>query len=189
MFIIVANLCHLKSVGVGNTEQYAENSNLNGEYTEKTNLVNDYKCYVSGNNQIVHEHNVFGGQAWVIYEGDTPVFYGATDTVCPRDVEWKHLPDGFNTTLNDVVSSEFIPTDNISSEYSPLEYIQSESIPSEFIPSEILFPLGVNKGGGNGKSGLDEQCCASNNGPYILYNTYTHICCADGTTRRIGDLC
>ena len=157
---IVANLCHTNSFGIGNTEQYANNGNLNGEYNVKTDLVNDYKCYVSGNNQIVHEDNILGDQIWVMYEGDTPVFYGTTETVCPRDVAWKYLPNGFNTMATDIL---------------PAWYIGVDGVP---MPDIV-----------KGKTGLDEECCASNNGPHLVFNTFTQICCADGTIRRIGNLC
>lgn len=150
-------MCHTNSFFLDTTESYTGNTNLNGEYTVLHKLVNDYKCYVNGNNQIVHENDVFGKPAWVIYEGTKKVFYGTTDTVCPKDVSWVFIRD--NSKVNNK---------NVS------------NIGFNGLSRPDIMP---------GKLGLDEQCCPSLTGPHTIYNAYTNICCSNGETPHVGNLC
>ena len=155
----LANICHLQTINLDNTGKYTGNNDMDGSYVVKDELVNDHKCYIMDSKQIVFEDNFNGEPAWVIYEGNTAVFYGTTDTVCPNAVEWEYLGQGTGSGTGTGGGGI------------------------------IGGGGGPNPGVGGTNPTLDETCCPSSTGPFLLYNGNTHICCSDGSTKVMGNLC
>ena len=144
-----------------NTGSYTENNSLDGTYTVTDNLVNGYKCYQKDDNLVVHENDVFGAPAWVVYNSNNEaVFFSYVETNCPRDAAWIFLPDGLNT----------VDTTNWATNIR----IDGNTLPQT--ASE--------------RTDIDQQCCSSDTGPHLLFNIYSHFCCADGSgIRNMGNLC
>lgn len=157
---ICPNLCHINEFEITNTEAYTGNTDLNGIYSVTSNLVNEYKCYKNGDNQIIHEDDVYGSPGWVIYKGSKAVFYGKGEQLCPVHVQWVYLADGFKT--------------------------DRETAPGAFGLhwNGKLLPNLIND-----KLALDEKCCSADEGAHQVFNTFTHFCCANGEVRLNGELC
>ena len=53
---------------IGGTEQYIGNPDIDGRFTVKDELINDYKCYEQGDNLIAWENTMFTNPGWVIHD-------------------------------------------------------------------------------------------------------------------------
>lgn len=157
---VCPNICRSNEIELESTNPYTNNNDLEGTYEATDYFVNDHKCYKNGDNLVVWEVDTFSNPGWVIYnDQDVLIFYSETDTNCPNDAEWVYLPNGANSVSSGI--------------YAP-----------------GIFGEGVGVPGLTGTPTLaDQQCCHSPVGPHLLYNTYTHVCCANGDIRNIGELC